>query len=111
MTVRTTQLAAGLITSAVTNDAVYTVPSGFRAIVKDIRLDNEGSGGVSVAVKALVASVNVGLLAVSPLASGAYASLACEVTLNAGDALTVTQSGIVTYNLRYVFSGAQLELP
>jgi len=106
--VRTSSLALGISAATIATQTLYTVPSGARAIVKSIRLTNNGAVPHPIGMRVLRGATTVAVWDVTiPAASGVYLEQ-LFVVLDAGDALRIQRT--VAAAVQYVISGTQLAL-
>jgi hypothetical protein len=102
---RTKQLASGLITGTAVTD-VYTVPAGYRTILKTVQLLE--ASGVACQVNVRLSGVGaweVVSLAAYP-ASGASANVKQWVVFEPGQVLQLNRSNAGTYT--YILSGSEM---
>lgn len=106
---RTKRLAAH-VTSSTGAETVYTCPTGFRAVVRDISSANFGGAAVTRLIVALVPSggSDVDRIQVQPIAVDEVAHWTGELVLEPGDQLICIAS---TATCTIVVSGAELMLP
>jgi len=108
MTVRSDLLDAGSVTTSGTWTTVYTAPTGYRTIVKEVRTSQHGATTTSVQV-ALWRSAALVAYYVLRLAQPQYELVRDEMwqIMKAGDALRVY---VGTQPVFYSISGTELSL-
>jgi len=107
---RTTRLGYHKVASANTAETFYTCPTGFRAVVRDIRITNPFAGPSTVTICGIIPSGGTDSywLFAGPMTSGELASTLAETVMESGDALFAYSDVVGTL---FYASGAQLLLP
>lgn len=107
---RTRRLVAIAQAVAGTVEVIYTVPSGYRSVVRDVRVSNR-TGNTSTRTLVMLRTSGVSDCAIiddASLPTETLLALTCDCVLEAGDSIVVfnTIAGVV-----YYVSGAELTLP
>jgi hypothetical protein len=107
---RTKRLGVHVVAVANTVETVYVVPTGFRGVLRDIRLSSPGAGASTLTLLFLTASGGTPTYWIysGPLANNASASVLGDMVLEPGDSLGVFSDKV---GVTVWASGAQLELP
>ena len=106
MPVRSTVLGRGTTGAAATNITAYTVPAGFTAILKDIRVTRNVGGDLTVNVVLVAGQLGV-LVINSPIAAAvSVLQHECWCVLEPGNQIQVSCS--LANGVRFWLSGAEL---
>lgn len=107
---RTKRLAAHAQAVAGAVETIYTVPAGYRSVVRDVRVSNR-TGSTSTRTLVMLRTSGVSDCAIiddASLPTETLLGLACDVVLEAGDSVVVFN---VVAGIVYWLSGAELTLP